>query len=299
MRVPRLLTVLALLGFSLACSGLGVDESEPMPEPPEQQSVDEGGLETDQAALERYVSSPYDYCDAVLLAGMWGETEVGEAKAAIGRLLSDHGDALVESKLSMARQSALENLDDRQLRCSYSDIGFSYEDAVVLGDYWGIDSWDAKLRIEEKFLRDDHSDTHIRGILVEALGTGSAGQMDPIDAYASSPYGYCDALVLGGFWESPTYDAKLKIGRRILEGRAEGVRQSLRTAQARALSEFDNHNLRCSHADIGISYEDAVVLGDYWGIDSWDAKLRVEEKFLRDGHSDTHIMEVLRQAQAG
>lgn len=135
--MSRLLTVLALIGFSLACGGLGGEEPSPVSvEPPR----DEAGSAASQASFERYVSSPYEYCDAVVRAGMWGDTEVIEAKEAIGRLLLEQGGGLVESTLEQAREQALSSFD----------------------------SWDAKLRVEEKFLRDGHSDTHIMEALRQA-----------------------------------------------------------------------------------------------------------------------------------
>ena len=42
-----------------------------------------------------------------------------------------------------------------------------------------------------------------------------------------------------------------------------------------------------------------LTLGEHWGIGEWEAKHRIEKKFLRDGHSHTHIRSILRQARAG
>lgn len=158
---PGWLTVLALIGFSLACGGLSGEEPSPVSVEPQR---DEAGSAASQASFERYVISPYEYCDAVVRAGMWGDTEVLEAKEAVGRLLLEQGDELVESKL----EQALSGFDDSQLRCPCSHFGLSYEGAVLLGGYWGTDSWDAKLRVEETFLRDGHSDTHIMEALRQA-----------------------------------------------------------------------------------------------------------------------------------
>ncbi len=298
MRLSRLLTVLALLGFSLACSGLGGDdpiEPAPAPLPPETPDHYEEPPVPAQSAWERYAESRYDYCDATVLAGMWGDTGIDEAKEGIGHFLINGDGELLESKLGWARQNALDNFSNRSLRCHYDQIGFTYDDAVALGRFWGIDSWEAKMRIEEKYLYDSHQDTTIRSALRQAYQTGS--QVDPIEAYASSDFEYCDALVLGGYWATGTYDAKIKIGVLINNGDENSISSALSAAQLAAANDMDNHSLRCSYTEIGFSYDDAAALAELWGMETWDAKTRIEEKYLRDGHERNHIDRFLRRAR--
>jgi hypothetical protein len=302
MRLPRLITLLALVGFSLACAGLTEESPEPRPaEPPIDELHGEdlhGEPVGDPDAL--FFSSRYDYCDAVVLAGMWGDTDVSSAKTAIGQFLRDGEGALLESKLGWARSHALENFGNRELRCHYSHIGFTYEDAAALAVMWGIDSWEAKMRIEEKYLRDAHDDTHIRAALAEARNMADPEDFEPIqprDIYAASRYEYCDAVVLGGFWGVGAWDAKAKIGLLIGAGQEPDVAATLQRAQLAAASNLSDDSLRCRYDDIGYSYDDADVLADFWGIDTWDAKVRIEEKYLRDGHIRTHIDEALRLAR--
>ncbi|MDG1482575.1 MAG: hypothetical protein P8R54_23490 [Myxococcota bacterium] len=295
MQYCRLLTVLALIGFSLACGGLGGEEpATQAPDPTPSDNADQH-TDTSQTAWERYAESRYDYCDATVLAGMWGDTPIDQAKKGIGNFLISGDGELLESKLGWARQHALDNFSDRSLRCHYDQIGFTFEDAIALGNLWGIDSWEAKMRLEEKYLRDGHQDTFIREALREAYQ--SSGQVDPIDLYASSEFEYCDAKVLSSYWGTDTYDAKLKIGVMINNGDENSVSSTLQTAQRIAADNMDSHDLRCNYSEIGFSYDDAVALAGLWGMDTWDAKIRIEEKYLRDGHERNHIDHFLRRAQ--
>ena len=290
-----MLTVLVLIGFSLACSGFGEEDPPPVIQQPTEHAVDHQPDVAQQSASDWFFSSRYEYCDAKLLAGMWGDTSIGEAKDAIGGFLRDGEQDLLESKLGWAREAALANSSDRSLRCTYSEIGFSFEDAVALGELWGIDSWDAKLRIEEKYLFNGEMGREIvRDTLNSAQG-GSGEHADPFEAYVQSRYEYCDAVVMGGLWGVDPWDAKSKIGYLLREG--SDVDTLLREAQLAAANNLDNHRLRCDYDTIGYSYDDAEALGALWGIDTWDAKVRIEEKYLRDGHNKTHIDDALRQAR--
>ena len=182
MRLTRLLTVLALVGFSLAC-GSGDSESpeappvtppvavEPTPAAPAMQPGD-GDLDVGERLdmgnpFSHFTTSKYDYCDAKVLGALWGE-DTFEAKSSIGRMLMNGEGALLEEKLTGCRERALSDLDNRDIRCHYNDLGVSYDDAVALSTFWGIDTWEAKMRVEEKYLRDGHSAEFINAALQEA-----------------------------------------------------------------------------------------------------------------------------------
>lgn len=185
MQHTSVLTLLALLGLTLACSGGSEDPAPAAPaaeapvgataaDPPaaEPQEVGEpdagahmGTPETDPDT--HYVNSSFGYCDAKVLAALWGES-IDEAKTSIGRMLMNDERPLLEDKLNGSRERALESFSNRDIRCHYDEIGLGYEDAVALGTFWSIDPWEAKMRIEEKFLRDAHDDTHIKDTLAMA-----------------------------------------------------------------------------------------------------------------------------------
>ncbi len=122
---------------------------------------------------------------------------------------------------------------------------------------------------------------------------------DPFALFVDSKYGYCDAKVLSKVWGQDTFESKSTIGQFILRNEAGLLETKLGDARTRALADMSNREIRCHYSEIGVTYEDAVSLSTFWGIDSWEAKMRVEEKYLRDGHVDTHIKEAIRMAGAG
>lgn len=176
MRTASLLTILALVGFSLACAG--VDDAPEPAEPDHVEIGDEAG-EPDVHAIElangapfaHFVDSKYEYCDAKVLGALWGE-DTYDAKLSIGRMLVAGEQDTLEQKLTLRRQYVLDHFDDQwDGRCRYDDVGVNYEDAVMLGEFWGVDTWEAKMRVERKFLLDGHDNTHI----MEALRQARAG----------------------------------------------------------------------------------------------------------------------------
>ncbi|MFT5684324.1 MAG: hypothetical protein ACI8RZ_005265 [Myxococcota bacterium] len=189
MRFTRLLTALALLGFSLACGGGSTEEAAPTPapapaveQPAAQPTAQPAGVdpstidynEDDMAAddpFTHFVNSSYSYCDAKVLGAMWGE-DTYTAKSSIGQLLMQDERDRLDDKLTGCRERALEQLDNREIRCHYDDVGVTYDDAVALAGFWGIDSWEAKMRVEEKYLRDGHSNTFIKEALRMARDQG-------------------------------------------------------------------------------------------------------------------------------
>ena len=153
MRFPRLVTVIALIGFvSLGCASLGSDDD---PVAPIEPGASEGSDRHDGEHLAAYRASRYTYCDAKMIALIWGSS-VDEAKVTLGQKIDSGLTDLADIDIRNGRAQALEAFDSNvAIRCSYEEAGYTYDDAVLLGELWGIDPWDAKLHIERKVLLDD------------------------------------------------------------------------------------------------------------------------------------------------
>lgn len=179
-RAFSVLTFLALLGFSLACGGMGGEGGgDPVPEPVfvEPSDMDgmymEGELEGDGelAAFEDrmfaiYSASPYAYCDARLLAQLWGQ-DPWQGKVYIGQKidLGLESDVLAGT-LSEARAYARQDPDTRG--CEFYETRYSYDDAERLAAVWGVSIDEAKTRVEQKVLWGDEA------IIDSALQQGGA-----------------------------------------------------------------------------------------------------------------------------
>lgn len=99
-----------------------------------------------------YGNSKYTYWDAKVLATFWGDGDVSEAKALIGRKLlwGSTGKALLEQYMVDARFKALNNAENLNL---YFDTGLSYDDVEALAEFWGeSDTYQAKIRVERNFI---------------------------------------------------------------------------------------------------------------------------------------------------
>jgi hypothetical protein len=193
MYLPRLITFIALLGFAAPALGLEND-----------------------AYLPQYSQSRYGYCDATLIAGLWGSS-VSEAKGTIGYKLAHGGESLVVSALQQARSQALSQFSNRRLRCDYHVLGYSYTDAELLSTFWSISTSEAKLLIEKKFLISgdkSFSDAALQQAQAQAGTRPSA----PMDAFFASRYEYCDAAALASYWGQSVSDAKMTIGQKLVSG---------------------------------------------------------------------------------
>ncbi|MCQ0990198.1 hypothetical protein [Jiella marina] len=117
---------------------------------------------------------------------------------------------------------------------------------------------------------------------------GVAGNADTANAisredqaYASSPYDYCDAKKVAAVWGISVSRAKSVIGRKILQGN-----QRLLNADIDSTAR----SVRCSIVDIGLSYRDAEKLAAYWGRTSSDAKAKAAAIASQYGGGKFRIM---------
>ena len=158
MHFPRLVTVIALVGFfSLGCAAFNSDSP---PGPVGDPDVNDApGLDSapQTQQLAAYASSRYGYCDAKMIALVWGSS-VQEAKVTLGSKVLSNLENLADADIASGRQQSLAAFEtNRELRCSYEEAGYSYGDADMLGQLWGVSSWEAKMRIERKVLLGDLS----------------------------------------------------------------------------------------------------------------------------------------------
>jgi hypothetical protein len=92
-------------------------------------------------ALDKYFASGYDYNDALSLGKLWNQTDVNQIKTEAGQKLlagdtlpvKPSGDA---AEVIPAKTTAEVN--------AFFNAGYTYNDAVKLGQLWNEDSWHAK-----------------------------------------------------------------------------------------------------------------------------------------------------------
>jgi hypothetical protein len=91
-------------------------------------------------AFSAYANSRYEYCDAKMVAALWG-LDVYAGKLRIGNKILYGIADIVEEDLTNSRQ--------RGNSCNFNETGFSYRDARRLSNAWGgrLSVWDAKTKI--------------------------------------------------------------------------------------------------------------------------------------------------------
>ncbi|MEL7729003.1 hypothetical protein AAG612_05655 [Citromicrobium bathyomarinum] len=105
--------------------------------------MEEGG-EADASdpdgALDRFFASGYSYCDAKLIGQLYG-TDAYQGKIEIGNKI---GAGLVANVPVVLNESR-----ERGARCNWTDLPYSYDDAVTLGGVWGMRFDEAKVAAED------------------------------------------------------------------------------------------------------------------------------------------------------
>ena len=96
---------------------------------------------SEDAAVDRYVESNYEYCDALMLGRLW-QRSAYDAKVLIGRKLAANNRSGIEYALEQARE--------HEYFCSFADTGLNYGDAEILARAWGMSINETKARLADK-----------------------------------------------------------------------------------------------------------------------------------------------------
>ncbi|MCB1173260.1 MAG: hypothetical protein KDK39_06835 [Leptospiraceae bacterium] len=138
------------------------------------------------------------------------------AAAAFAGQLGPQALQSLQAEPSQNQTAVTESLAQKQIG-AYSNSKYTYDDAEILAQLWGLAApWDAKLKMGSMILNGQSAS--IERIL----------ESRQFRAYSDSQYSYEDAESLAQLWglESP-WDAKLKMGRLILNGKPEQIDNAL------------------------------------------------------------------------
>ena len=95
-----------------------------------------------------------------------------------------------------------------------------------------------------------------------------------LNAYFTGGYGYCDAQMLGAFWQTTPESAKLIAGKGLLGYR--GFARDIPSKLSAARQQYAGRGV-CNYSS-DFSYEDAVALAAYWKTSISDAKASLTSK---------------------
>jgi hypothetical protein len=218
----------------------------------------------EQSAFDSYVNSGYGFCDAKKIAHVWGESDAYQGKLILGNKVSAGLEDLADTDIATTSAN---------VSCSWWETELSYEDAEQLGQYWGESVDDAKAKAAG-FMSEIGYRKFVEQMGHTLASVNSDGHDDDItstalDAFADSGYGYCDAKKIAHVWgESDPYEGKIILGNKVL-----GDLEHLADADIASTAG----KVMCEWWEAGLSYEDAVALGEYWGRSVEDSKLKVAD----------------------
>lgn len=221
-----------------------------------------------------FFQSGHTYCDAKLVAAVWG-VSADQGKAIIGRkIVNGIGDD-VQRVLTEARQS---------YACDFNDTPHSYEDAVILARLWGQPSpWEAKLAVAQYYtfgqsytVTEALAGARTRPAPRPAADGQTGAQQQ--QAFQQSGFTYCDAKLVAAVWGTTVLKGKAVIGRKILNGIGDDVYRVLNEAR---------QSYACDFEDTGHTYDDAAYLAQVWGHgDPFVTKATIAQLYT-DGDSQT------------
>lgn len=109
-----------------------------------------------------------------------------------------------------------------------------------------------------------------------AFAGGSAFQdQASLSAYYQSEYGYCDAMKVAHVWGTDLASAKAVIGSKILGGLTHLLDQDIASTAS---------SVQCSWIDLGLTYDNAVALAEFWGVGVEQAKVQAAANASQLGH---------------
>jgi hypothetical protein len=101
-------------------------------------------------ALDAYFAAGYDYNDAVTLGNLWNDNNIGQVKTDAGQKLLDGQTLPIQP--SDPSDTVVENPQVDAARAAFWAAGYTYQDAVTLGNLWNESSWQAKADGGQKLL---------------------------------------------------------------------------------------------------------------------------------------------------
>ena len=223
--------------------------------------------------IAAYFKEHISMCELRNLSQYW-KKEQYETKIMIGKELVAKRDLLpsIKKANSTARKNGVKD-------CEYWDLDFNYEDAEVMGRVWGVDTYEAKMKLALHTAENSFKETkNLVQTHRKTLSHQYPPQAQPIDIFGISTYDYCHAKMLSkAYGQESVYDGKLWIGQLLKDNQSTLLDSKLQFARSEAQKKKEN---RCDFADTPYTYKDAEILAKAWSISTEEAKTMIEQKYL-------------------
>jgi hypothetical protein len=226
----------------------------------------------ESAYMNAYYNEPISSCEIRNLASYW-KTDVTDTKLSIGKAAAEQKDLLstIQKANAQARTSGIKD-------CDFWSLDFTYEDAELMGAAWGVDTYEAKMKLAA--ISAQKSFKEAQKIVLANKKPVSKNQ-SPEDAFFASHYDWCHAKMLAKAYRiKEVYEAKIWMGNLIRSGDSGLLETKMSYARKQALTNLPN---RCDFFETRFSYKDAEKLASMWSISTSEAKVALQDKYLSSG----------------
>ena len=223
--------------------------------------------------IAAYIKEPISTCEVRNLSSYWSKS-AKETKIAIGQAITEKKDLLP------VIQKANQNARDKGVAdCEFWDLDFTYEDAEVMGLAWGVDTYEAKMKLAKIAAKESFS------VAKKLVGQHTAKQKSAPkpkktgdEAFFASKYDWCHAKMLSkAYGLNSVYEAKVWIGDILNAGDLGLLQAKMGFAQGEAEKNPQN---QCSFTETRFSYQDAEKLASMWKVSTAEAKVALQDKYL-------------------
>lgn len=220
--------------------------------------------------IAAYLKEPISTCELRNLGSYWNKPAT-DTKIAIGKTLTEKKDLLpiIQKANEQARAKGVAD-------CDYWSLDFSYEDAEVMGKAWGVDTYEAKMKLARVAARQSFSEA--KKLVAKQKGAKAKPSQTGEAAFFASKYDWCHAKMLSkAYGLNTVYEAKVWMGDIINSGDLGLLQNKMSFARDQAIANPGN---QCSFMETRFTYKDAEVLAGMWKMKTSEAKITLQNKYL-------------------
>jgi hypothetical protein len=228
--------------------------------------------------FESYLSAEISTCELINLQSYWKLKTPQETKVAIGKKV------MAKQELLNDIVSARKHTESRTSNCDFWSLDFSYDDAVLMADFWGTNTYEAKLKIAQKV---DSSSQHSVKQMIKRktaeIATITIQETEPIQLFFQRGYQYChantcqfsdtdfnskDAEKLATMWSLTKEEAKTALVDKYLYGIEKETQAMLRSVSVDPIQVYFEN---------GFDYCHAKMIGKVYDRDTYETKIWMGE----------------------
>jgi hypothetical protein len=210
---------------------------------------------------DKYWRDGWSWCDVHVLSRAWSVPDDEAARRMQYKLDNGLESALTGTLEAMRPQITPDGFST----CPYYEAGYTYDQMEALGRLWGTDVYEAKTRVESKLIW--RNEAILQSELKAAPVVAMEGTTEP---FYNAGLNYCDARMLADYWQSDTWEAKLRYSAKVEAGFGSTAARAMKTARKSfAGAKF------CEWMDVPWDSRQAEVLASVWGTDVSEAKARM------------------------